>query len=101
MKGVAVVLIPFLWAGLTLVALPVIPAEAPAAAARTEPARNPIGVMLGGGGLRIDRRVALARELGAAYFRPWDVDTADWNGQSPDAERRWPTRTPKPTPDGS
>lgn len=54
--------------------------------ASAEELRNPFGVMLGGDGLRMPERVALAKELGVPYFRPWDLSLDEWKGRHPDAE---------------
>lgn len=42
---------------------------------------NPIGLMLGGDGLATPKRHALAHDLGAVFFRPWDISLADWTGR--------------------
>lgn len=50
------------------------------------PRANPFGLMVGGGALGLERRAGLARELGMTYFRPWDLNMADWADQHRDAE---------------
>lgn len=47
---------------------------------------NPFGVMLGGSGIKQSQRFAVARELGVAYFRPWDVTIEGWKGAHADAD---------------
>jgi acetyl esterase/lipase len=43
-------------------------------------AANPFGLLLGAEGIDDQYRVELAKALGAAYFRPWYVNLAVWNG---------------------
>jgi hypothetical protein len=50
------------------------------------PRANPFGVMIAGPGLSPERRATLARELGVSYFRPWDINLAEWNGRDADTE---------------
>ena len=45
---------------------------------------NPFGLMVDGENLEAQPRVNLARNLGAGYFRPWDVNVENWNGVCPD-----------------
>ena len=42
---------------------------------------NPFGVMLGGGGLDVEKRIAVARDLAVPYVRPWDISLDEWKGQ--------------------
>lgn len=51
-----------------------------------EELRNPIGIMLGGGGLDVQQRIAAARELGVTMVRPWDISLEEWTGRHSDAE---------------
>lgn len=47
---------------------------------------NPFGVMVGGGGLTMRSRVEVAKRLGVAYVRPWDLTLSDWGGFHQDTE---------------
>jgi hypothetical protein len=53
-------------------------------AAQSTASGNPFGVMLGGHGMGTRQRIALATDLGAVYFRPWDVTVEDWDGHCGD-----------------
>jgi hypothetical protein len=44
--------------------------------------RNPFGLMIDGRTAR--QRVQMAKDLGAVYFRPWDIDATDWRGRCAD-----------------
>ncbi len=43
--------------------------------------QNPFGLMLGPDALGIDKRIAVIKSLGGAYFRPWDVTVGEWDGK--------------------
>jgi hypothetical protein len=46
--------------------------------------RNPFGIQGGTDSLALDRRVTVAKSLGAAYFRPADVYLDQWHGACAD-----------------
>jgi hypothetical protein len=47
---------------------------------------NPFGLTIGGSGLTTQQRIALSKELGVVYFRPWAVFLDRWNGRHEDTE---------------
>lgn len=47
---------------------------------------NPFGLMLSAPGLTIEKRVQLARELGAALYRPLAIFTGRWQGKDPECD---------------
>lgn len=63
--------------------LTVAPTFASAAGRRV---RNPLGLMIGGGSSTVRERLQLAKSLGVACFRPWDVTLDRWDGRHADAE---------------
>ena len=46
----------------------------------TRASQNPFGLMIGPDALGLDRRLALAKSLGGAYFRPVDLFVDQWRG---------------------
>lgn len=55
-------------------------------AAPPAPTANPYGVMVGGSGLTLKSRIEVARKLGVAYVRPWDLTLSEWGGFHKDLE---------------
>ncbi len=47
---------------------------------------NPFGLMLSAPGLAVEKRVQLARELGAAFYRPLAIFTGRWQGRDPECD---------------
>lgn len=74
--------------GLVAIAVFVAAGAAPAAApaAPPAPAPNPYGVMVGGSGLTLKSRIEVARKLGVAFVRPWDLTLSEWGGFHKDLE---------------
>ncbi|MBK7974728.1 MAG: hypothetical protein IPK07_16100 [Deltaproteobacteria bacterium] len=74
--------------GLVAIAVLVAAGTAPAAppAAAPTPAPNPYGVMVGGSGLTLKSRLEVARKLGVAFVRPWDLTLSEWGGFHKDIE---------------
>ena len=63
-----------------LLASALIPPAALAGTLWQSAASNPFGVTIGLPGTGPEQRTAIAKGLGAAYFRPADVSVQDWNG---------------------
>src|SRR4051794_8111802 len=66
------------------IAVTLLPVIAGGQATTASASGNPFGVMIGTPGMGLAQRLKLAKQMGAAYFRPWDVSVGAWNGACPD-----------------